>query len=114
MPLLEPKDLNIASLMSDLPMQINSRNCLRLQLQTVVEGLRLYFNPLQRVSAVRFHSVAPGETLQIVSMRVFGTIDRWREIALENKMDEAQPIWPGLVLRLPSDIITAPLGQSFQ
>ena len=90
--------------MADIAMERSCANLLRVQLMALDEGLDLYFNPLEKRQRIRHHRVGDGETLPIISMRVFQTPDRWRDIARENEIDYPFVVYPGQILRLPEDV----------
>ncbi len=101
MPLLSPDEYTIAALMADLPMKRAARHQLQMQLLTLQEGLDLTQNPLQAFQPIQQHRVAEGETLPIVSVRLWGTPNYWRLLAETNKIEYPYTIYPGLILQVP-------------
>lgn len=102
MPLLNPSELTVEALMADLPMRRSARNQLILQLMTLTEGLALSQNPLEQNAAIQQHVVSEGETLPIVSLRLYGTVDYWQAIASANELEYPYLIYPGQVLKVPT------------
>lgn len=99
--LLEPSEITVEALMADLPMQRSARNQLTVQLSVLAEGLGLGFNPLQRAKQIERVIVAENETLAIVSLRIWGKPDYWRQLADENGLEYPFTIYPGQVLNVP-------------
>lgn len=50
----------------------------------------------------RSHEVARGETLQSVAFNAYGSARRWRDIAVENGIDNPLRVLPGAKLLLPA------------
>jgi nucleoid-associated protein YgaU len=101
MPLLHPDEITVEALSADLPMQRSHQNQLRLQLLTLAEGLELDQNPLERGQKIREHQVSAGETLQIISVRLFGVPDHWRSLADVNRLPYPHTVYPGQILVVP-------------
>lgn len=100
MPLLKPEEYTVEALMADLPMQRSARSQLQAQLLTLKEGIALFDNPIER-SPITRHTVNEQETLQIVSLRQYGTPDYWLEIARANQIDYPYLVHPGQILQIP-------------
>ncbi|MBD2019358.1 LysM peptidoglycan-binding domain-containing protein [Leptolyngbya sp. FACHB-36] len=101
MSLLQPDEITVEALMADLPMQRSARHQLELQTLSLLEGLTLAVNPLLQSAPNPQYVVKDGDSLQIVSLRLFGVIDYWRAIAELNRIDYPFVVYPGRVLQVP-------------
>lgn len=101
MPLLSPDEITAAALMSDVAVRRNARNQMELQLTALLEGLELPLNPINRDAPKRQHTVAEGDTLQIVALRQLGDARYWVNIAQLNGLQYPFAIRPGMILQLP-------------
>lgn len=99
--LIEPSEITVAGLMADLPMQRSARNQLIMQLAILADGLSLGFNPLERAKPIERVIVGENETLPIVSLRLWGKPDYWRQLADANGLEYPFTIYPGQVLEVP-------------
>ncbi len=97
--LLNPSEITVEALRSDLALQRHHRGSLRLQLLTLKEGLGTIRST--ETQTARRHVVADGDTIQIVAARLFGSPDYWRAIADHNRMRYPYLIYPGQVLEIP-------------
>ncbi len=52
-------------------------------------------------AGLRLYLVMLGETLQSISTKVYGTSNRWREIALFNGISNPRTVFPGRILLIP-------------
>lgn len=102
MPLLNANEITVEALMADVAMQRSHRNQLEMQLLTLDEGLALQNNPLEQSSAVRTFTVGAGDTLQIVSDRLWGTPEYWRALAQANGLEYPYLLVTGQVLTVPT------------
>lgn len=101
MPLLTPDEITIANLTSDLATKRSTRNQLAMQLQVLREGLQLPQNTLERRSPLRQYTVIAGDTLPIISVRLWGTTDHWRSIAQLNAIEYPYIVVVGQKLKTP-------------
>lgn len=88
--------------MADLPMQRAYQNQIKLQLITLFEGLDLENNPLNQSVPIAEHRVGANETLQTISVRLWGVPDYWRALAEANDLSYPYLVYAGLVLKVPS------------
>lgn len=100
MPLLLPDEISVAALMADLPIKRSHTNQIKMQIKALVEGLAVEDNPVTQNSSKR-HTVGTGETLPIIAMRVWGSPDGWRAIALANNIQYPFAVYPGQILIIP-------------
>lgn len=99
--LLTPDEITIDALMADLPIRRASRNQLQMHLLSLQEGLSVPQNSLEREGPITQHMVGENETLQIISVRLFGSAQYWRAIADLNSIQYPYAVYPGMVLRIP-------------
>lgn len=97
--LLNPEEITIAALTSDLALRRHHYGSLRLQLLALKEGLGT-IRATETQSSQR-HVVAAGDTIQIIAVRIFGNADYWRAIADHNDLQYPYLVYPGQILEIP-------------
>jgi nucleoid-associated protein YgaU len=99
--LLSASEITVDTLMADLPIRRATRHQLQMLLIGLEEGLTLPQNSLEREGPIKQHMVGEGETLQIISVRLFQSAQYWRAIAELNNLQYPYAVYPGMVLKVP-------------
>lgn len=103
--LLAPNEYSPESLQADLPLRRAAKNLLVMQLTALQEGLANTQNPFlspAQGNPLNQYIVGDFETLPIISSRLYGSPDRWNEIAIANGLEYPYTVVPGQVLEFPN------------